>query len=154
MVEAWKVWAGRAGTASARPGCSRLCPAWPGAPQRCWVTQGCPGGVLTFLCCACPLWDMDQHFGTRIKPLGPPTRAKPEQPLHQEDLGTVPCSSICSFLFSSWKPQSPALHGGCSMIPGCLQCINFYCCNNCSVSREMPERAEKIERPVRQPGRR
>lgn len=42
----------------------------------------------------------------------------------------------------------------CSRSPGCVQSINCYCCNNCSVSQEMPERAEKIERSVRQRGRR
>lgn len=62
--------------------------------------------------------------------------------------------SFPTHLLSDVPHHRPVLHRGCGESPGCVQSINCYCCNNRSVSREMPERAEKIERPVCQPGRR
>lgn len=82
-------------------------------------------------------------FGAIHPPLPPPSF-----PAHHSRLAS------CSSLLPEIPHPRPVLHRGCGESPGCVQSINCYCCNNRSVSREMPERAAKIERPVCQPGRR
>lgn len=63
-----------------------------------------------------------------------------------------PRVASCSSLLPEAPHHRPVPHRGCGESPGCVQSINCYCCSNRSVSREMPERAEKIERPVCQLG--
>ena len=138
--------------------------------QRCCVASGCPDvvGSPCIRLSVCLSAETGSTLGRGSNPRSHPhpvqkaavQGAKAEQPPPLEPGGfggqfPPPSSSSSFFLLSScWETWSPVLRGDCAAIPGCVQSINCYWCNNCSVSREMPERAEKIERPVRQLGRR
>lgn len=54
------------------------------------------------------------------------------------------------------NPHLPVAPGAvlcCGRSPGCVQSINCYCCNNCSVSQEMPRKSPENSKVCQAVGR-